>query len=83
MRRQSSTLRCANFQALPWGTRKTKEKAIHFICLADAADALNSEGYWMQLSQWNRFRNDTFKDRRDDELPFIPGQAPAAGVVSP
>ena len=32
----------------------------------------------MQLSQWNRFRNDTFKDRRDDELPFIPGQAPAA-----
>jgi len=24
------------------------------------------------------FRNDTFKDRRDDELPFIPGQAPAA-----
>ena len=32
----------------------------------------------MQLSQWNRFRNDTFKDRRDDELSFIPGQAPAA-----
>jgi len=60
------------------GARKIKEKAIRFICLADAADAPNSEGYWMQLSQWNRFRNDTFKDRRDDELPFIPGQAPAA-----
>ena len=32
----------------------------------------------MKLSQWNRFRNDTFKDRREDELAFIPGQAPAA-----
>jgi hypothetical protein len=32
----------------------------------------------MKLSQWNRFRNDTFKDRREDELAFIPGQVPAA-----
>jgi len=31
-----------------------------------------------ELSQWNRYRNDTFKDRRDDELPFILAQAPAA-----
>ena len=49
-----------------------------FICLADAADEPNSDGYWMKLSQWNHYRNDTFKDRRDDELPFIPAQAPAA-----
>ena len=59
------------------GLRKTKEKAIRFICLADAADKPNSDGYWMKLSQWNRYRNDTFKDRHDDELPFIPAQAPA------
>ena len=26
----------------------------------------------------DRCRNDTVKDRREDELPFIPGQAPAA-----
>ena len=32
----------------------------------------------MKLSQWDRYRNDTVKDRREDELPFIPGQAPAA-----
>ena len=32
----------------------------------------------MKLSQWNCYRNNTFKDRREDELPFIPGQAPAA-----
>jgi len=37
--------------------RKTKEKAIRFICGANAADEPNSEGYWMKLSQWNRFRN--------------------------
>ena len=60
------------------GARKTKEKAIRFICLADAADEPNSDGYWIKLSQWNRYRNDTFKVRRDDELPFIPAQAPAA-----
>jgi len=58
--------------------RKTKEKAICFICGADAADEPNSEGYCMKLSQWNCYRNNTFKDRREDELPFIPGQAPAA-----
>jgi len=54
------------------------EKTIRFIRLADAADGPNSDGYWMKLSQWNRYCNDTFKDRRDDELPFIPAQAPAA-----
>jgi len=27
------------------GARKTKEKAIRFICLADAADEPNSDGY--------------------------------------
>ena len=54
------------------------EKTIRFIRLADAADEPNSDGYWMKLSQWNRYCNDTFKDRRDDELPFIPAQAPAA-----
>jgi hypothetical protein len=37
----------------------------------------------MKLSQWNRYRNDTFKDRREDELAFIPGESPATegGVV--
>ena len=59
------------------GARKTKEKTIRFICLADAADELNSDDYWMKLSQWNVYHNDTFKDQRDDELPFTPAQAPA------
>jgi hypothetical protein len=52
-------------------SRKTKEKAIRFLCIVDAAVDPNSDCYWMKLSQWNRFRHDTFKERRDEELPFI------------
>ena len=51
--------------------KKTKVPAIRFICIADAQEDPNSPGYWMNLSQWNRFRNDTFKKQRADELPFI------------
>ena len=42
------------------GARKTREKSIRFICITDATAEPNSEGYWMKLSQWNRYRNDTF-----------------------
>jgi hypothetical protein len=53
--------------------KKTKEPAIRFLCIDDAADDAQSCGYWIQLSRWNRYRNDTYKDRRQDELPFIMG----------
>ena len=62
-------------------SRKTKEKAIRFLCIVDAAVDPNSDGYWMKLSQWNRYRHDTFQERRDDELPFIP-KAVVATVVN-
>ena len=39
------------------GTRKTREKAISFNCIKDATVEPTSEGYWMKLSQWNRYRN--------------------------
>jgi hypothetical protein len=52
---------------------KVKAPAIRFICLDDASWDPNSDGYWMQLSQWNRFLHDTFKERPDDEMPFILG----------
>jgi hypothetical protein len=32
----------------------------------------NSDGYWMNLLQWNRYRHDKFKERSEEELPFIP-----------
>ena len=53
-------------------SRKTKEKAIRFLCIVDAAANPNPDGYWMKLSQWNRYRHDTFKERRDEDLSSIP-----------
>ena len=62
--------------------RKVKEPAIRFICLDDASLDPNSDGYWMQLSQWNRFRHDTFKERPDDEMPFILGTGPSSVLAA-
>ena len=62
--------------------RKVKEPAIRFICLDDASSDPNSDGYWMQLSQWNRFRHDTFKERPDDEMSFILGTGPSSVLAS-
>jgi hypothetical protein len=43
-------------------------EAIRFLCHVDAADDADSSGYWMPLDIWNRYRNDTYKDRREDEV---------------
>ena len=59
------------FPAVGRGIKKTKEKGIRFLCIEDAADDPHSVGYWMKLSQWNRYRHDTYKDRQDAELPYI------------
>jgi hypothetical protein len=32
---------------------------------------------------WNRYRHDTYKDRREDELPFIPKAEETAVIVAP
>lgn len=53
------------------GGKKSKEKAVRFLSIDDAADDPHSQGYWMKLSQWNRYRHDTFKDRPNDELQYI------------
>lgn len=62
--------------------RKVKAPAIRFICLDDASSDPNSDGYWMQLSQWNRFRHDTFKERPDDEMPFILGTGTPSALAA-
>ena len=49
----------------------TKEPAIRFVCSSDAVDDPNHPGFWISLKQWNRYRHDTYKSRRQDELPFI------------
>ena len=44
------------------GARKTREKVIRFICITDATAEPNSEGYWMKLSQWNRYRKSRLRE---------------------
>ena len=51
------------------GAKKaSKEPGIRFICIADAAEDANHPGFWINLAQWNRYRHETYKNRRDDEL---------------
>lgn len=50
----------------------SKSEAIRFLCPDDAAEEANHAGYWMRLDAWNRYRNDTYRDRREDELQYIP-----------
>ena len=42
--------------------------AIRFLCPSHAAVDAEHQGYWIELPVWNRFRNDTYKDRRHDEV---------------
>ncbi|KAK3265289.1 hypothetical protein CYMTET_26015 [Cymbomonas tetramitiformis] len=59
------------------------------VCLPqvteDVEEDHNHEGYWMRLDQWNRFRHDTYKNCREDELQYITnGELPTiAGCRSP
>ena len=65
--------------------KASNEAAIRFLCISDASDDASHEGYWIPLAQWNRYRHDTYKDRRDDELPFIvaPSDQAAAQPTAP
>lgn len=51
--------------------KKVRAAGIRFICISDAAETPDTDGYWMLLTQWNRYRHYTYKERRNDELPFI------------
>ena len=57
------------FPGASGGARKTKEKAIRFICLADAADEPNSDGYWMKLSQWIYPKNSPIHPQKSPIYP--------------
>ena len=50
-----------------WGAAHTGE-GIRFVCKSDAIDDPDNKGHWTTLELWNRWRHNTFKDRRDDEL---------------
>ena len=72
----------ANHQFDKTGSKsKFCAKAIRALCAEDASDDATHKGYWIELVAWNRYRNDTFKDRRDDEAKYIvdsPAKTPAA-----
>ena len=59
-----------DFPAGRGGGKRTKESAIRFICIEDAADDPHSKGYWMKLLQWNRYLHETYKSRPAAEHPF-------------
>ena len=63
----------------PGQRKSTKEQAIRFICISDAAEDADHPGFWISVAQWNRYRHDTYKERRSDELPFI--VAPSAQLA--
>ena len=63
--------------------KSTKEQAIRFICTSDAQDDGNHDGFWMPLTQWNRYRHDTYKDNRQAELPFIRDKTTLQPTESP
>ena len=45
---------------------------MNFVKVAeDVLEDPDHPGYWIRLDQWNRFRNDAYKNDRDAELPFI------------
>ena len=52
--------------------------AILFLCEDDVLEDPKHPGFLMRLSEWNRYRNDTYKNDRDAELPFIATPADAS-----
>ncbi|KAK3284021.1 hypothetical protein CYMTET_8302 [Cymbomonas tetramitiformis] len=55
------------------GRNIARTEAIRFQVTEDVEEREdhNHEGYWMRLDQWNRFRHDTYKNCREDELQYI------------
>ena len=53
-----------------WGPAHIGE-GIRFVCTADAIDDPDDKGHWTTLTLWNRWRHNTYKDRRDDELQYL------------
>ena len=67
-----------------WGAAHTGE-GIRFVCTADAIDDPDNNGHWTTLGLWNKWRHETYKDRRDDEKQYFDelqagGTEPAAAV---
>ena len=60
-------------------------EGIKFLCEADVIEDPQHAGFIMPLTDWNRYRHDTYKGDRDKELPYIrtPNQGEGAGAPPP
>ena len=67
------------FEAAARGRKAVVFPAIRFVCPSDAADDPDHHGFWMKLTDWNRYRNDTYKGDREAEVcavhPCLPTSA--------
>ena len=53
-----------------WGGAHTGP-GVRFVCDSDALDDPDHRGFWTTLALWNRWRHDTYKDNRQDELQYL------------
>ena len=58
-----------------WGAAHTGP-GIRFICESDALDDPEHRGFWTTLGLWNRWRHETYKDNRQEELQYLDELAP-------
>jgi hypothetical protein len=57
-------------QHVAWGAAH-KGPGIRFVCTSDAIDDPDNKGFWTTLALFNRWRHETYKDRRNDELQYL------------
>ena len=56
---------------------------IRFICDSDAVDDPDHRGFWTTLTLFNKWRHETYKDKRELELQYLDERpAPAAGATN-
>ena len=54
---------------------------IKFLCEADVFEDPKHVGFIMPLVEWNRFRHETYKDNRPEELKYIRSPSAAAATA--
>ena len=57
--------------------------ALRFLCESDVSDQRTHVGFWIRLAEWNRYRNDTYKEDNEAELPFIRTAGEDAAAAAP
>ena len=64
-----------------WGSAHTGP-GIRFVSEDDAVDEPDHHGFWTTLSLWNKWRDQTYRDNRDAELPYLDQLAAVPAAVA-